>query len=431
MDYLSLLLAPASWPSGAWEAIIKVFSGVGNFGLAIILLTLAIKILMLPIDLWQRSVGRKMSLQQAEMQPEIDKIKAKYKDPNLVQQKTAEVYKKHNVSPMGSCGGMLVYMFVTLFVFITLFNSLGNISRTSINYEYYQLRTEYATVYQTNLQETSFDTELYPTVEDYAKATAQQAVADKYETIREGFLSIKNIYRPDNNSSVFPTAGEFISTTGTNFVVIDDASSELNGIIVLSTDKNQPYVDLAGNIYAVPSENAEQNTATKTLTIDDAQVTYNVIYGDTAKVTENKSINKVTIETAQAQFKTDFETVTAGINQKYDGVWNGYLVLIILAGVVTFLSQFLSQLGVKAKNKQGQVMQAGKSKWMMGLILSVVMIMFTVNYTSLFALYIVTNSILSIIFNIFINLTLNKVQPKIDNKKKNKDVVVADYVRVD
>ena len=333
---------------------------------------------------------------------------------------------------MGSCGGMLLYMFVTIFVFITLFNSLGNISKTSINYEYYQLRTEYATVYNATIDNGTYDLP-YNSLEEYAEATAQQAVSNKYESIRESFLSIKNIYRPDNSSSVFPSANEFITTTSTKFELVNFVWEENKtiSVVVLSTDKNYPYVDLEGNIYAVPSETAADNTPTKTFTLNNESVTYNVVYGDTASVTENKTLNQVTIEKASNVFVEEFNTITAGINQKYKGQWNGYLVLIILAGVVTFFSQYLSTLGVKGKGSNGQTLQAGKSKWIMGLVLAGMMVMFTVNYTSLFALYIVTNSILSIIFNIIINLTLNKVQPKIEDKKKNKDTVVADYVRVD
>lgn len=420
MDYLNLFLAPTSWPSGVWETIVKWFSAVGNFGLAIILLTLAIKILMLPLDLWQKSVGRKMSLQQAKMQPEMEKLRQKYKDPNVLQQKQAELYKKYNVSPAGSCGGMLVYMLVTLTVFITLFNALGNISRVQINYEYYQLRTEYVASYQANLE--SQDIGEYATVEEYATAMSQKAVADKFETVRNGFLSIKNIWRPDNGSSVFPTANEFISTTGTKFYIETNEESDFYGFVMISTDTSTPYIDINGNVYSSQTEQINS-------TIKIGDVDYNIVYGDQSLVTDKKDIKAVTLEKAQSVFKEDFAVVTAGINQKYDGVWNGYLVLIILAGVVTFLSQYLSTIGVKGKDDKGNTIKGAKSQWIMGLVLAGVMIMFTINYTSMFALYIVTNSILSIIFNILINLILNKVQPKVEEKKKG--TVVADYVRID
>ena len=100
MDFITnLLLTPVAWPtSGLWEKIIAWFAGVGSFAVAIILLTLCLKIVLLPLDFWQKSTGRKMSYQQALMKPELDEINKKYgNNPNVKNQKMAEVYKKYSV----------------------------------------------------------------------------------------------------------------------------------------------------------------------------------------------------------------------------------------------------------------------------------------------------------------------------------------------
>ena len=76
MDFINNLLVPLSWPAkGLWENIIKWFAGVGNFGVAIILLTLCLKLLLLPLDFWNKSVSRKMTANNALMQPELEEIK--------------------------------------------------------------------------------------------------------------------------------------------------------------------------------------------------------------------------------------------------------------------------------------------------------------------------------------------------------------------
>ena len=414
MDFVNALLAPLQWPaSGVWETIIKWFSGVGNFGLAIILLTICLKLVLLPVDFWQRSVTRKMSLQQAKMQPELKKIQEKYGNSNEGQQKTAELYKKYGISPTSSCGVMLVYMILTFTIFITLFNSLGSISKYQINYEYYQLKSEYVTVYSQN--------------NDVVEA--QTAVVEKYDQIRESFLSIKNIWRPDNWSSVFPTADDFISTTGSKFYVVTDSESQFYNFVVLSTDSSVPYVDINGNTYAIHSADPTQDETTVTFVDGDKNITATVIYADQSLVTEDKTIQNIAVENATNQFKEDFNVVTAGINQKYDGKWNGYLVLVILAGVITFLSQYLSTLGVKSKDDKGNDVKGAKTKLISGLFLAGIMVVFTIGYTSLFALYIVTNSILSTLFNILTNLINNKIDNNKNNKKQK--TVVADYVRID
>ena len=422
MGFIKNLLAPLSWPaSGAWERIIKWFAGVGNFGLAVMLLTLCLKVVLLPLDFWQKSVTRKMTANNALMQPELDEIKRKYgNNQQLLQQKQAEVYRKYNGKKgvQSSCLAMLVYMVVTMVVFFTLFAGLGNISRTRINYEYYQIEQEYRL---------AFD-------ETGSEEQAQERAQKKYDQIRESFLSIKNIWRPDNWSSVFPSGSEFIKNTNTNFNVYEYKVGENTyNYIYLSTNSNvskdasdvsyvEPYVDLNGNIYLVKNT---ADGADNPVTLEINGTTYNCLYGtvdETFKTEKN-----ATIGLAKTQFQADFKVVTAGINEKYKGQWNGYLVLVILAGAVTFLSSWLSTLGVKTKDDKGNEVKGAKPKPVMGIILSVVMIFFTISYTSAFAIYIITNSLLSTLFTFLMNLVLNKFENK--KNKKEKEVSTADYVR--
>ena len=107
------------------------------------------------------------------------------------------------------------------------------------------------------------------------------------------------------------------------------------------------------------------------------------------------------------------------------GQWNGYFVLIILAGAITFLSSYLSNWGIKTKDKKGNEVKGTRPKPTMGIIMAFVMIFFTFSYTSAFAIYIIANSIISTILTYLTNLLLNKMETKKD-KKENK---VADYVR--
>ena len=53
MDFVSLFLAPSAWPAGGlWENILKWFTeGVGGrIAIAIILLTICLKVIMLPLE---------------------------------------------------------------------------------------------------------------------------------------------------------------------------------------------------------------------------------------------------------------------------------------------------------------------------------------------------------------------------------------------
>ena len=96
MAVLSMLLLAE--PSGFWENIIKAFEGfTNNYVLAIILLTVIIRIIWAPIDTLNKRMSQKMTAVQAKMQPELDKINKKYaNDPKLLKQKQNELYSKYH-----------------------------------------------------------------------------------------------------------------------------------------------------------------------------------------------------------------------------------------------------------------------------------------------------------------------------------------------
>ena len=88
------------------------FIGLPNIGLAIILFTIVVNILMLPLTIKQQ----KFSKLQAKMNPELQAIQAKYKgkkdnESMMAQnQETQAVYAKYGVSPAGSCVQLLIQM---------------------------------------------------------------------------------------------------------------------------------------------------------------------------------------------------------------------------------------------------------------------------------------------------------------------------------
>lgn len=87
---------------------------VGNYGIAIIIVTILMRILIFPLTLKQEKSMKKMK----EIQPEIDKLREKYKDnPQILNQKTMELYKENNINPFGGCLPILIQMpiFVALY----------------------------------------------------------------------------------------------------------------------------------------------------------------------------------------------------------------------------------------------------------------------------------------------------------------------------
>ena len=90
------------------------FGIAGKYGIAIIIITILMRIIVFPLTLKQEKSMKKMR----ELQPELEKIKEKYKDnPQEYQQKTAELYRESGVNPFGGCLPLLIQMpvFVALY----------------------------------------------------------------------------------------------------------------------------------------------------------------------------------------------------------------------------------------------------------------------------------------------------------------------------
>jgi len=86
--------------------------GIPNIGLAIILFTIVVYLLLMPLTIKQQ----KFSKLSAKMNPELQAIQKKYENKKdndsmmAMQQETQAVYAKYGVSPTGSCVQMLIQM---------------------------------------------------------------------------------------------------------------------------------------------------------------------------------------------------------------------------------------------------------------------------------------------------------------------------------
>lgn len=95
-----------------------LFGMFKNWGLAIILLTIMIRMLLLPINISSLKSMKKMQ----KIQPQLKAIKEKYKDdPVRVNQETMALMKKEKANPLGGCLPMLLQ----LPVFFALYSVLG------------------------------------------------------------------------------------------------------------------------------------------------------------------------------------------------------------------------------------------------------------------------------------------------------------------
>ena len=94
---------------------------VGNYGLAIILFTLATKIVLLPLSVWIH----KNSIQMVKIQPDINFLKANhYGDMDTIADEQSKLYKKHHYRPMLSLVPLAVQIILLLGVVEIIYHPL-------------------------------------------------------------------------------------------------------------------------------------------------------------------------------------------------------------------------------------------------------------------------------------------------------------------
>ena len=91
-----------------------IYEIVKNYGLAIIIFSILIKVLMIPLSIKQQKTMKKST----KIQKKLKEIQFKYKNnPEMLNQATMEVYKSENMSPFSGCLSAIVQIILLFAVF--------------------------------------------------------------------------------------------------------------------------------------------------------------------------------------------------------------------------------------------------------------------------------------------------------------------------
>ena len=397
------LLGAVAKPTGVWETIIMAFhNGIPNYAWAIIVFTIVIKLVMLPFDLLNKYVTAKNTRVQALIQPEVEKIQKQYgNNKQVVNQKTMELYKKHNYNVTGSCIIMLVNMALTLTIFITLFSGLNSMASYKVQYQYEEIqKSYYSTVTDYTNKETVLE-DIYvkhylqavnvdnKTAEEAVKYAKEQTKAElellnsettnlnalnRYNEVKESWLWIDNIWRPD--------------TPWTSSVA--------------SFDEYSKSAQATFKDYTFPIETVSEGETAKTATLSAADL---------------KELSKI-----------EYEQIMNPIKESA-GRENGYLIIVILAAAMNVLSLLASQGKLKFKKKKKTTLEEEpKQKKSSGIIMLVLlpalMAYITLSYNAVFGLYILVSSLVGVASTPLINWLVKLIETRKENKQKAKEVVV-------
>lgn len=332
--------------------------GVASFGWTVVLFTVVLRLILSPLDIWQKVIARKNNKAMERMKPQLEVLQARYADDKQrLQQEQMALYKKEKYSTMGMC----LPTIVTFVVFFVVFAGF----RQMVGYQFAKDYKECVKTYNASIAEQieqnkdkefivdngdgKYDIDDVAKTEAgaefYAKAkkNAQHAVYEVYYsedqvTIRS-FLWIKNIFVSDNWAQAVP---DFATVTGQKGM----ATSKLTGITI------DEYNDVMAEVLG-----------------------------------------------------------TGGYGK--DGKWNGLLILPVLSIALSLLSTKLlsgsqAQPPAPAQNAQGEGVEKAKAQQqsmkMMQYVMPIMMGVFALFYSGAFALYMFTSSLCAILFQLTFNL---------------------------
>lgn len=439
MAVLSLLLSVAE-PLGFWITIIRAFENVtNNYVLAIIFLTVVIKLIWTPIDTFNRRSQQKMSQTQAKMQPELDAINKKYaKDPNLLKQKQNEVYKKYNSKSMGGCFLMLVFMALNLTIFFTLFSGLNAMGAYKISESYDYLKYSYANVLEvTNkfIGDEPSKAEIFNNPENLVyRIEIDETNPENMEIV---LLQLNGESETELARSEYKTD---FSTTETEIVdgqeqtVVTETTNEylnailtkFDGIVLKETaiegsDETEKYTltnavtDTSSNfIVERYQSNKESFLWIDNIWISDSPFNQSIV---DYKGYESQ-IGAGNVEEGE---ETIYNAFMPNLQAKQSRV-NGYFILPILCILASVLTTLLS---TRLGRKKGEKTQ-NQNKWL-AIIMPIIFGVFALFYNSVFAIYMLTSQVMTAVTLPVQNVVLRAIDNR--KKKKEEEKTEIDYTR--
>ena len=353
VDLTQMLLSEPTLSNLVGKLIYLLYKWIGNFGWTVVVFTIFLKILLSPLDIWQKRTMLKNNRAMKVITPELEKLKKTYANsPDVLQQKQMELYKKNGYSMTGGCLPALI----TIVIFFVVFAGFN----AAVRYQNERIVYDLTKTYQTAAASP-----------DVTEDQLENLMISEYDESKESWLWIKNVFMSDTYTNPVPTLDKFVGR-------------------------------------GLGSLGAKLPAETRELSLKKSK--YDNGYDAILKPAMN-SYNK-----------------TKFFDLKH---WNGYFILPFISITLSVFSVKLSkatqpemptqtdQNGNPIKSGQG-MMKA--MNWLMPIMMGV----FALFYSAAFCIYMVMNSLITVIFNLVFNVISKKQEAKSEDErlaatfKKNK-----------
>ena len=384
MNIFSVLAVNA--PGGLWSILIDwINGGVLNFGWTILLLTLLVKIVLSPLDFGVKYTTKKQMLVQQKCAPQIAKLQKKFgNDQKTLQVQQQALYKREGLNMGVGCIVMLVNLILTMVIFFTLYSSLRSVSAYHAIDEYEQIHAEYESSYYQSLIDFSDSDEI-----------VDKESAMEWQT---NFDTAKEFVENEENDPESPEFIEHETTYENGLAMAQKATEDASKSAVNKWNSIKSSWLWIENIWVADATTSPFPTYDGLKSLASNGGKYYSEY-----VTNN--IN-------EAEYNT-----IAGLIQQNSRAQNGYYILAVLAGVLTFLSQWLAQLHNKLKSKKANIVakqesQQANAMKIMKFIMPVIMVLFVISTGASFGIYILTSNLASMLIGEIVTLIIAKLTKK-------------------
>ena len=375
-----VIAIPLGWIMKACYLLVK------NYGIALILFTVIIRVILLPLNIKQQ----KSSARMAKLQPQLQKLQKKYaNNKEKYQEEMMALYAKENASPTAGCLPMLITMLVLFALIEVVYNPLyyvTNVDKADLNDSNTLISNLYSVSYELDKADTDDNTfaKLLETIEKENEGISEDEKYKKLQSELEDIEKIEKLDLSDKQWERVISAVKLHNDIDTGFMLDED-------YITPSLAKGRPallnfsFLNKAGGKYA-----------------------------DVIDIVDDSGKLRETID--------DFDYTFFGIKLESFPKWNNLLVLVpVLSFVFQLLMTFVSQYFTK-KNNPAAANAMGGMKIML-YIMPIFSLIITFNFPVGLGIYWVMSSIVGLGQTVFLNMVytpehVEELIKKEDAKKK-------------
>ncbi len=400
-------------PGGFWVIIINLFrSFITDYGWCVIVFTVALRLILLPLDFFQKKVAYDNKKKTEAMEPYMEKLRKQYgNDRMAMSQKQRELQKKFKISTFAPC----LPAILSMVIFITLFTGFRQIADFEIYTAYNDTRTAYVSSYVDESQE-KYD-----------------AMAAYYQKSLDAFGINKTVELAKSEFDAFHLADKTVSTK------FEIKNSDLKAVLTNENDPDAPLKDKK-NIYDALLIAMAQEAAVDEYETHKEDMSFlwiknmwrpDVVWGmDGCNFTGmqpviptaadyKKALTSGNMKEYKAQASIDKEygmvmdKVIAANNFTANGgkVYNGYYILAVIIVGLSFLSTKFNAAGNIASAPQaaaGSGQPGMPNMKMMMYIMPIMMAFFAISSNSAFSLYMVASTGTSLLSTLLCNFSIKK-----------------------